>query len=54
MNFWEQFEISIHNKELLTKAEKMAYLQDALKGGPAEQVIQGLAQTADTYSIRSP
>ena len=42
-------EISIHNKEQLTKAENMAYLQDALKGRPAEQVISGLAQTVDAY-----
>ena len=49
MNFWEQFEISVHGKDRLTDAEKMAYLRDALKGGPAEQVIQGLAQTAETY-----
>ena len=27
----------------------MAYLQGALKVGPAEQVIQGFAQTADMH-----
>ena len=32
-------------------AKKMAYLRDALKGGPAEWVTctEGLAQTTDTY-----
>ena len=27
----------------------MAYLRDTLKGGPAERVIEGLAQTSDMY-----
>ena len=49
MNFCEQFEISIHSKEQQTNTEKMAYLRDALKDWPAEQVIEGLAQTVDMY-----
>ena len=34
--------------EQLSDAEKLAYLKDALKDGPAGHVIQGLAQTAGT------
>ena len=41
--------VSIHNKPQLSDAEKLAYLKDALKDSPAELVIQGLAQTTDTY-----
>ena len=45
--FWEQFEVAIHLKTQLTKAEKLAYLRHALKGGTAKQVIEGLAQSTD-------
>ena len=31
------------------KAEKLAYLRDALKNGPAQRIIQGLAQASDNY-----
>ena len=34
-SFWEQFEIVIHLKEQLMDAEKLAYLKDSLKDGPA-------------------
>ena len=37
--FWEQFQVSIHNKDQLSNAEKLAYLKDALKDGPAEHII---------------
>ena len=30
-SFWDQFSISIHNRTDLTNAEKMVYLQNALK-----------------------
>ena len=40
----------IHKKKhQLSDADKLAYLKDALKDGPAERVVQGLAQMADTY-----
>ena len=48
--FWEQFGVSIHSWPQLSDAEKLAYLKDALKDGPAECIIQGLAQTAGTYN----
>ena len=48
--FWEQFEIGIHSKEQLTDVEKLAYLKDSLKSGPARHVIEGLTQTSGNYS----
>ena len=47
--FWEQFGVSIHNRPQLSDAEKLAYLKDTMKDVPAERVIQGLAQTGDSY-----
>ena len=46
--FWDQFQVSIHNKDQLSDGEKLAYMKDALKDGPAELVIQGLLLTAGT------
>ena len=50
-SFWEQFNITIHSKEPLTDAEKLAYmyLKDSLKDGPARHAIEGLAQTSKNY-----
>ena len=47
--FWEQFQVSIHNKNHLSDAEKLAYLKDDLKDGPAECFIQRVAQMTGTY-----
>ena len=33
----------------LGKVDKLTYLRDAIKGGPAMYVIQGLTQTAESY-----
>ena len=35
-NFWEQFQLAVHQKTNLSDVEKLAYLQDALKDGPAK------------------
>ena len=43
-------EATIHKIEHLSDAEKLAYLKDALKDGPARNVIQGLTQMASTYN----
>ena len=47
--FWEQFEVAIHNKTSLSEAEKLVYLQHALKGGSAKQTIEGLSSSGDHY-----
>ncbi len=48
--FWEQFESAIHSKTQLTDSEKLTYLRDALKDGPARHVISGLTQTSANYT----
>lgn len=47
--FWEQFEVSIHSRRSLSDAEKLVYLQQAIKGGSAQKAIVGLSQTGDQY-----
>lgn len=47
--FWEQFKVSIHSRSSLSNAEKLVYLQQALKGGSARKTIEGLSQTGDHY-----
>ena len=51
--FWKQFEIAIHSKEQLTVAEKLVFLMDSLKEGPARHVIEGLTQTSENYLKQS-
>ena len=48
--FWEQFLAAAHDKPHLGEFDKLTYLRDAIKGGPAMFVIQGLTQTAESYS----
>ena len=48
-SFWEQFDATIHCKTGLNNTEKLMYLQDALKDGPARFVIQGLTRTSESY-----
>ena len=40
VSFWEQFEVAIHSNERLHDAQKFIYLREAVKDGPAKQVIQ--------------
>ena len=48
--FWEQFDSAIHSKYTLIDSNKLTYLRDALKGGPAKSVIWGrLTQTSASY-----
>jgi len=49
-SFWEQFSVSVHSKLNLSDAEKLVYLQLALKGGSAKQTIEGLSRTGDCYA----
>ena len=47
--FWEQFQAAVHDKPHLEDIDKLTYLRDALKNGPARNVVQGLTQTAESY-----
>ena len=47
--FWEQFDVAIHSKPKLTNSEKLAYLRQAVKDGPAKNTIKGLAGSGDNY-----
>ena len=48
--FWEQFEATVHSKPQLSDTEKLTYLRDALKDGPAKTIMQGLTQTSESYA----
>ena len=47
--YWDQFQVAIHEEPHFGDVEKLTYLWDALKGGPAMYAIQGLTQTAESY-----
>ena len=47
--FWQQFDVAIHSKALLDNTEKLVYLRDALKDGPARHVIESLTHDAKCY-----
>lgn len=40
--FWDQFNTAVHSKTTLSSAEKIVYLQQALKDGTAKSTIEGL------------
>ena len=48
--FWEQFDVAVNSKSCLSDAEKLVYLQHALKGGQAKQAIEGLSRSGDQYA----
>ena len=48
--FWEQFEIAVHHKSVLSVAEKLSSLKQALKDSPARHVIEGLSGHGDNYA----
>ena len=48
--FWEQFCVSVHNRPNLSNAEKLVYLQHALKDGSAKSIIAGLSQSGEQYN----
>ena len=48
-NFWDQFQISVHNRSQLSNSEKLAYLKHALKESPAKHAIQCLSGSGDHY-----
>ena len=45
--FWERFQAAVHDKPHLGGVDKLTW--DALKDGPAKNVIQGLTHTAKSY-----
>ncbi len=47
--FWEQFSVSIHDRRNISVAEKLVYLQQALKGGNAMSLIEGLSRSGEHY-----
>ena len=46
--FREQFQVAIHTTDSLSDTWKLAYLNDALKSGPARLGVEGLIHTAET------
>ena len=49
-SFWEQFCISVHDRSSLYDAEKFIFLQQALTGGTAQTLIDGLTQSGEYYN----
>ena len=47
--FWDQFSVSVHNRTNLSSAEKIVYLQHAIKDGSARNAIEGLSHSGDNY-----
>ena len=47
--FWKQFQAAVQDKPQLEEVDKLPYLREALKDGPARNVIKGLTQTAESY-----
>ena len=47
--FWEQFDVSVHDRSNLTDSEKLAYLRHTLKDGSAKTVIEGLSRSGEYY-----
>lgn len=48
-SFWDQFHMSIHDHIDLMNAEKMVYLQNALKDNTARRTIEGLTKSGENY-----
>ena len=48
-SFWERFTISVHEQPSLSNSEKLVYLQQSLKKGSANHVIDSLSHTGDNY-----
>ena len=48
--FWEQCEVSIHSRTNLTDPEKLSYLRQSLKDGPAGHVNEQLSGSGYDYA----
>ena len=47
--FWQQFDVAIHSKAHMDDTEKLEYLRDAIKEGPARHIIESLTRDAEFY-----
>ena len=47
--FWDQFEVAVHNQKSISNAEKLLYLEQAVRGSPAAKAIEGLSRTGAQY-----
>ena len=47
--FWDQFVVAVHERKNVSNAEKLLYLEQALKGGSAAKEIEGLSRTGTHY-----
>ena len=47
--FWDQFSVSVHDRTNLSNAEKIVYLQHALKDGSVKNAIEGLSHFGENY-----
>ena len=50
--FWDRFKAAIDSRDHLPQTKKLVYLRHAVKDGPAKMVIEGLSQSAETYTVR--
>ena len=48
--FWDQFEVSVHNHPGLSAVEKFTYLKNGL-GGVAKETVSGLSLTNENYPV---
>ena len=48
--FWEQFCVAVHDRSNISDAEKLVYLRNSLKDGPAKGVIEGLSRSGEHYN----
>ena len=42
--------MSVHSKDRLSVAEKLAYLRHAVRDGPTKYVIEGLTESGNNYA----
>ena len=48
--FLKKFDSAIHSKPNLSDSDKLTYLREALKNGPAKNVVLGLTQTYKNFN----
>lgn len=49
LTFWEQYHVAIHVGSDLSQAQKLVYLRQSLKVGPAKKAIKGLSRSGKEY-----